>query len=215
MRKIFVLSLIFTAATTVRAQQKDTTNSSEMQEVVVTGQYRPQSVRQSVYQVRVIPRERIEKQGAARLQDVLNNELNIRFTQDPATGGSDITMMGMKGQNVKILLDGMPLVGRQGTSNEININQIDINSIERIEIVEGPMSVVYGADALAGVIAQTIDSLRAKHTGLTIGIFGTWGSGKSTTLALLKRRLMIGKRRSVFIQLLYWSKRWWMWLNAK
>ena len=44
------------------------------------------------------------------------------------------------------------MTGRQGTSNEININQIDINSIERIEIVEGPMSVVYGADALAGVI---------------------------------------------------------------
>ena len=44
------------------------------------------------------------------------------------------------------------MAGRQGTSNEIDINQIDINSIERIEIVEGPMSVVYGADALAGVI---------------------------------------------------------------
>ena len=166
MRKILVLSLIFTAATTVRAQQKDTTDSSEMQEVVVTGQYRPQSVRQSVYQVRVIPRERIEKQAATRLQDVLNNELNIRFTQDPATGGSDITMMGMKGQNVKILLDGMPLVGRQGTSNEININQIDINSIERIEIVEGPMSVVYGADALAGVI--NIITRKSKAARITV-----------------------------------------------
>src|SRR5690606_3165767 len=44
------------------------------------------------------------------------------------------------------------LTGRQGTSNEININQIDIYSIERIEIIEGPMSVIYGADALAGVI---------------------------------------------------------------
>ena len=69
-----------------------------------------------------------------------------------ATGGSDITMMGLKGQNVKILLDGLPMVGRQGVSNEININQIDVNSIEKIEIVEGPMSVIYGADALAGVI---------------------------------------------------------------
>ena len=61
-------------------------------------------------------------------------------------------MLGLSGQNVKILLDGVPMVGRQGTSNEININQIDVNTIERIEIVEGPMSVVYGADALAGVI---------------------------------------------------------------
>lgn len=105
-----------------------------------------------MYQVRVITKERIQKQGATRLQDVLSNDLNIRFSYDPATGGSNITMMGMRGQNVKVLLDGVPMVGRQGTTNEININQIDVNSIERIEIVEGPMSVIYGADALAGVI---------------------------------------------------------------
>ncbi|HLG39941.1 MAG TPA: TonB-dependent receptor, partial [Chitinophagaceae bacterium] len=120
--------------------------------VVVTGQYKPQSVKNSVYQVKVISKEKIQKQGASQLQDVFNNELNIRFSQDVATGGSGITMMGLKGQNVKILIDGLPMVGRQGATNEININQVDINSIERIEIVEGPMSVIYGADALAGVI---------------------------------------------------------------
>ncbi|MES2776385.1 MAG: TonB-dependent receptor [Bacteroidota bacterium] len=151
MRKIFSLCAAVTVTLAATAQQ-DTTKAKELDQVVVTGQYKPQSVKNSVYQVRTISKERIQKQGAAKLQDVLNNELNIRFNQDVATGGSDITMMGLKGQNVKILLDGVPMVGRQGTSNEININQVDINTIERIEIVEGPMSVVYGADALAGVI---------------------------------------------------------------
>ncbi len=151
MRKIF--GLLAATITTVSAlAQKDSTKPTELDQVVVTGQYKPQSVKNSVYQVRSISKERIQQQGASKLQDVLNNELNIRFNQDVATGGSDITMMGLKGQNVKILLDGVPMVGRQGTSNEININQIDVNTIERIEIVEGPMSVVYGADALAGVI---------------------------------------------------------------
>lgn len=136
----------------VFSQSDSSGNEKELNEVIVTGQYKPQSLKNSVYQVKVISRERIEKQAATKLQDVLNNELNIRFSQDLATGGSDITMMGLAGQNVKILLDGLPIVGRQGTSNEIDINQIDINSIERIEIVEGPMSVMYGADALGGVI---------------------------------------------------------------
>ncbi len=150
MRKFYAAAVSLLIACSGFSQQD--TLVKEIAGVVVTGQYKPQTVKNSVYQVRTISRDRIEKQGAAKLQDVLNNELNIRFSQDLATGGSDITMMGLKGQNVKILVDGLPMVGRQGASNEININQIDINSIERIEIVEGPMSVVYGADALAGVI---------------------------------------------------------------
>ncbi len=150
-KTVLIASVLITNALALSAQQ-DSAKRKELTEVVVTGQYKPQSLKNSVYQIRTISKERIQKQAATNLQDVLTNELNIRFTQDAATGGSDITMLGLKGQNVKILIDGLPVVGRQGTSNEININQIDINSIERIEIVEGPMSVVYGADALAGVI---------------------------------------------------------------
>jgi outer membrane receptor for ferrienterochelin and colicins len=154
MKKIYMVVLAVLAGVASDAQDggDDSTKTRELGEVVVTGQYRPQSVKNSVYQVKVISKERIQKQGAVRLQDVLNNELNIRFSYDGPTGGSNITMLGLSGQNVKILVDGLPLVGRQGINNEININQIDVNTIERIEIVEGPMSVVYGADALAGVI---------------------------------------------------------------
>lgn len=134
------------------AQEADTLASRELEGVVVTGQFEPQSAGRSVYRVRTIPLETLRSRGAVKLQDVLNTELNIRFNQDAALGGSNITMQGLSGQNVKVLIDGLPMVGRQGTSNEININQININTIERVEIVEGPMSVAYGADALAGVI---------------------------------------------------------------
>jgi outer membrane receptor for ferrienterochelin and colicins len=131
---------------------QDSLSSKQLEEVVITAQYEPQSAQKSVYKVRTISLEQIKEKGATRLQDVLNTELNIRFSQDLSLGGSNLSLQGLAGQNVKVLIDGVPMVGRQGTSNEININQININSIERIEIVEGPMSVVYGADALAGVI---------------------------------------------------------------
>ncbi|SDM81700.1 TonB-dependent receptor [Siphonobacter aquaeclarae] len=121
-----------------------------LQEVVVTGQYEPQSLRQSVYQVRTIGPERLQARAAMTLTGVLNTELGIRFSNDPALGTSDIQLMGMSGRNVKILLDGVPMLDR-GDQRE-SLNQIDINSVERIEIVEGPMSVSYGSDALAGVI---------------------------------------------------------------
>lgn len=158
MRKIHLLICaagLFQAAAAQSVKKylpEDTTRAKDLEEVVVTGQYRPQSVKNSVYQIKVISRDRIEKQGATRLQDVLRNELNLRFSQDLATGGSAITMLGLSGQNVKILVDGLPVTGRQGVNNEFDISQLDINSIERIELVEGPMSVIYGADALAGVI---------------------------------------------------------------
>ncbi|MGY6558593.1 MAG: TonB-dependent receptor [Nitritalea sp.] len=125
---------------------------SDLEEVVVTGNFEAQSARQSVYQVRSIDKAVIQKRAAGNMQEVLNTELGIRFSQDNALGASNLELNGLSGQNVKILIDGVPMVGRQGVSNEININQIDINQIERIEIVEGPMSVIYGADALAGVI---------------------------------------------------------------
>lgn len=152
MRKIYFAAVLILWSINSAWAQKDSTSAKEMAEVVVTGQYKPQSVKNSVYQVRIISKEQIQKQAPSKLQDVLSNQLNIRFSQDAATGGSNINMLGLSGQNVKILIDGVPMIGRQGTSNEININQIEVNTIERIEIVEGPMSVIYGADALAGLI---------------------------------------------------------------
>lgn len=149
-KKLSLLLLLILFASFSWAQ--DSLVATYLEDVVITGQFEPQSARKSVYQIKTIPLERIAAKGAVRLQDVLNTELNIRFTQDLALGGSNLSMQGLAGQNVKVLIDGVPMVGRQGTSNEININQINVNSIDRIEIIEGPMSVVYGADALAGVI---------------------------------------------------------------
>jgi outer membrane receptor for ferrienterochelin and colicins len=124
----------------------------KLEEVVVTGQFEPQSVSKSVFRVRTITSEMLTARGATRLQDALNTELNFRFSTDPSLGVSNIQLQGLTGQNVKILIDGIPVVGRQGTSNAVDLNQINVNTVERVEIVEGPMSTQYGADALAGVI---------------------------------------------------------------
>ena len=67
-----------------------------------------------------------------------------------ALGETDFELMGMSGNNVKILMDGIPMIDRGSTKQ--SLSQLDVNRIERVEIVEGPMSVVYGTDALAGVI---------------------------------------------------------------
>lgn len=124
--------------------------NNSLSEVVITGQHAPQSIKNSVYRVRVIGPEQIQQRGATNLQSILSTELGMRFSNDLTLGTSDIELMGMSGQNVKILLDGIPLLDRGATRE--SLGQIDINNVEKIEIVEGPMSVNYGSDALAGVI---------------------------------------------------------------
>jgi outer membrane receptor for ferrienterochelin and colicins len=121
----------------------------ELGEVVVTAQYRPTNVENSVFKMRVITAQKIQAMGAQNLRDVLANELNIRISQDNILG-SGINMQGISGQNVKILVDGVPVVGR--LNGNIDVSQLVMDNVERIEVIEGPLSVVYGTDALAGTI---------------------------------------------------------------
>jgi outer membrane receptor for ferrienterochelin and colicins len=146
MRFIWLLSILIS----VTATAQDSLKTTLLDAVVVTGQFEPQSIRKSVYQVRTISHDRIVLRSPVNVQSILSTELGIRFSNDLTLGTSDISLMGMGGQNVKILLDGVPLLDRGATRE--SLNQIDVNTIERIEIVEGPMSVMYGTDALAGVI---------------------------------------------------------------
>ncbi len=121
----------------------------QVNEQVITGQYSPNNAGNSLYQIKVIDRQRIEAQGANNLRDLLTQELNIRLTQDNILGAG-LSLQGIGGQNIKILIDGVPVIGR--LDGNIDISQLNLNNIERVEIVEGPMSVNFGTDALGGVI---------------------------------------------------------------
>lgn len=125
-------------------------NKNQLGEVVVTGQFTPQSLRNSIYKVRVINSEQIQQRAVTSIQGVLNTEIGIRLSNDMALGETDFELMGMSGNNVKVLIDGVPIIDRLASKQ--SLSQIDINTVERIEIIEGPMSVIYGTDALAGVI---------------------------------------------------------------
>ncbi|MEO0075722.1 MAG: TonB-dependent receptor, partial [candidate division WOR-3 bacterium] len=120
-----------------------------MNEVVVTAQYAPNSPEKAVHKIKIIDSKKIEAMGAVNLRDVLTNELNIRITHDNILGSS-MSLQGISGQNVKILIDGVPVTGR--LNGNIDISQINMNNVERIEIIEGPLSVNYGTDALGGTI---------------------------------------------------------------
>lgn len=124
-------------------------SSQNLEEVVVTAQYAPVSESNSVYKVRVLNRDQIDNRAAITLNQLLNDQLNIRITQDNILG-SGLQIQGLGDNNLKILIDGVPLAGR--LNGNIDLSQINLDNIERVEIIEGPMSVVYGSNALGGTI---------------------------------------------------------------
>lgn len=136
-------------------------NAFTLNDAVVTAQHSPTNTSNAVQRVKVIGREQIDSKAANNLHELLNSEMNIRLNTDLVLG-TNIEMMGMGGDKVKILIDGVPVVGRLG--GNIDLSQINLNNVERIEIVEGPLSVSYGNDALAGTINLITKKVPAKNS---------------------------------------------------
>lgn len=148
----FIVYFPFAASAQLPPDTTSYARTINLPEVVVTGQYEPQSAENSVFRVKVIDKADLQARGAASLNEALFNELNIRLSQDLAIGNASLSLQGISGNNVKVLIDGVPLVGRNGNGVDVDLYQVDLNQIEKIEIVEGPMAVSYGANALAGVV---------------------------------------------------------------
>lgn len=130
-------------------------------EVVVVGETKPMPVDSSIYKVKLISEERIKASGSQSLDELLMTEANIRMSTDLVLG-AQIEMMGLGAQNVKVMIDGVPIIGR--LDGNLDLNQVRLDDIQQIEIIEGPMSVVYGNNAIAGTI--NLITKRNRHHSL-------------------------------------------------
>lgn len=172
-----------------------------MDPVVITGQYRPDRVDRSIYRIDVIDANTIQERGVNNLAEALSNETGIRLKTDPSLGTS-IEMQGMGGENIKYMVDGIPLTGRVG--GNIDLSQINIENIDHIEIVQGPMSVQYGTNAIAGIINIVTrknnyfrnlvkgDLYSDNRGNYNIGLYGSAIRGGSTITLSGNRRLFQG-----------------------
>lgn len=148
--KLSVIMLTFSLA--AAAQTIDSLKQKSIDEVVITGQYNPQSINKSIYKVEVIDAQQIKNMAATTVADVLNQNLNIQIIPDRSSGNSTVNIMGLSGYYTKILIDNIPVVSDEGAGNNIDLTKINLNNIERIEIVKGSMGVEYGNNAVTGVI---------------------------------------------------------------
>ena len=120
-----------------------------LQEVVVTGTGTQHLLKDAPVQTEVISRRQIEQYGGRSREDILSG-LTASFDFSENDMGSHLQMNGLGNSYVLILVDGRRLHGDNGGENDLSL--IDPHNIERIEIVKGASSALYGSDAIAGVI---------------------------------------------------------------
>lgn len=171
----------------------------DLHETVITGEFFPVQKEQSLYPVKIISHEVIQRMGAQNLREIFSNQINIRLGQD-AILATTMKMLGLSGQQVKIMVDGVPVIGR--LNGNIDLSQINSLNIQKIEIVEGPMAVQYGTDAIGGVI-NIITKKTAEDTLVVKPLFyyesnGTYNSQLSMQAQISKHHLNIHLGRNFF-----------------
>jgi outer membrane receptor for ferrienterochelin and colicins len=120
---------------------------SALEEVVVSATRTDRSVSDLPMPVTVLSQEKIQQTGGIRLSEVLLEQTGLQISTDH---GSGLQMQGLDSDYILILLDGEPLIGR--TAGTFDLDRISVSNIERIEILRGPSSAIYGSEAMAGVI---------------------------------------------------------------
>jgi len=170
-----------------------------MDEVVVTGQYTPEKADKSIYKVSVINSRQIELKAAVNMADLLKDQVSMNVRQSGVLGTS-LNIQGLSGENVKFLMDGVPMIGRM--NGNFDLNQINLNNVDHVEVIEGPMSVIYGSNALAGVV--NIITKENKTASLStvanayIESVGTYNFDGSVAMNLKRNAFAISGGRNFF-----------------
>jgi len=156
-KKIFIAAAVLTSSQ-LYAQKQVPANSADstknLDEVVITATKFPikQSLTGKV--VTVIDQQQLQRNSGKSLTEVLNTQAGIIVNGSSNVLGTnqDVYLRGATAGKTLVLLDGVPVYDASGISGAYDLNLITVDQVERIEILKGSQSTLYGSDAIAGVI---------------------------------------------------------------
>jgi hemoglobin/transferrin/lactoferrin receptor protein len=134
-------------------------DAPDQEEITITGTRSPRPVRLTPGSIAVITDQEIDEFLVRDLRDLFRYEPNVSVGNDRRYGLQDINIRGLGGNRVLIQNDGirLPTQFQFGTPS-IGRDYVDIETLQRVEVIRGPASALYGSDALGGVVTfKTVD----------------------------------------------------------
>ncbi|MGC4035738.1 MAG: TonB-dependent receptor [Chitinophagaceae bacterium] len=177
-RRIFVVAAVTIISSRLLAQEDTTKN---LDEVVLTASKYPKKQSETGKVITVINHQQLEQSGGKSLSEILNtiSGTNILGANNSPGTNLSASIRGSSSGNVLILVDGMPANDPSAITNYFDLNFFAVDQIERIEILKGGQSTLYGSDAVAGVINIITKKPSGKKFGVSVGVAaGSYGTFK-------------------------------------
>lgn len=150
-RKFLVMTAVIISS---QLQAQDTTGTKQLDEVIVTATRFEQKQRTTGKVVSVINQETLQRNAGKTLTEIINYQTGVFINGANNNFGTnqDVYFRGAGSGNTLILVDGVPVGDPSQITNSFDLNIIAVGQVERIEILKGAQSTLWGSDAVAGVI---------------------------------------------------------------
>lgn len=154
-----------------------TAADTESEEVVVTATRQPTRASELISDVSVITGEQIEAAGQTSLPALLAQQPGIEYASNGSAGSnSGLYIRGTNTEHTLVLIDGMRI--NSATLGTTSLSRIPLSQIDRIEILRGPASALYGSEAIGGVIQIFTKQGNGPARGTFEAAYGTYGTTK-------------------------------------
>ena len=135
------------------AQNIDSAKVYKMSEVVITATRTKIPEIEAASSITVIDSAEIDQRNSTTVFDLLQNQYGVSYTQEGAPGSlANVYLRGADPGETLVLIDGVDVNMPNDPGNIFDFADLPVDNIERIEILRGPQSTLYGSDAMAGVI---------------------------------------------------------------
>src|SRR5680860_1164781 len=144
-----------------------------LDELVFTGTRSERTVLDTPVRTEVVTAREIEQTHARNLKEALTNVPGLQLREIHGKPGYEVWLQGIDADRVLVLVDGMPLSATTGSA--IDVSQLAVLDIERIEVVKGAVSAQYGSAAMGGVVNVITPGVGAGVKGMFSADAGTYG----------------------------------------